>query len=286
MSTPPRAPFFPAIPQLQTEEFTRLSELITRRVGLQMPERNLALLNARLRQRVSDLGLGSFAPYLRLLEQPQHQEWNHVLSAVTTNKTEFFREADHFSFLEREVLPRLAPAVAGQRLLKGWSAGCSSGEEAFSLAMTLQAFRTRHALLDFRLLATDVSPRVLELGRRAVYPIAALNSVPEDLRRTYFLRGLPPQEDSVKPISLLRERIQFHALNLMDAAYPLDDTFDFIFFRNVAIYFDQPTRQSVIEKLCRHLRPGGYLFIGHSESLGNIRHSLTPVQPAVFVAPA
>jgi len=274
---------------MSRQSFARLAAFITSELGIQVPPSKSTMLQARLQRRLHELQLPSVDAYEAYLRNPAHarEERAAFISAVTTNKTDFFREPQHFAYLLGTVLPAFEQSARG---LGGrfqlWSAGCSSGEEPYTLAMLLADYFDDKARYDFALLGTDISPRVLALARAAIYPRTAIHPVPQALRQRHLLEGSGPAAGQVRVSKALRAKVAFHPLNFMDPSYPIRDSFHAIFFRNVMIYFDRPTQQSVVQKLARHLQPGGYLFIGHSESLLGLDVPLVPVAPAVFRKPA
>jgi chemotaxis protein methyltransferase CheR len=212
------------------------------------------------------------------------EERVHFIDAVTTNKTDFFREPQHFDYLLQTALPALDKQAGGlpSWRAKLWCAGCSSGEEAYTQAMTLSEYaRHRHGF-DFGILATDISTKVLEMAQTAIYPEGRAAPVPEALRKLYLLRSRDSGRALVRVVPELRRKVSFFRLNFMDDDYGVRDQFEIIFFRNVMIYFDKPTQEQVIRKLCRNLKPGGYLFVGHSESLAGLRIPVSAVDTAVY----
>ncbi|MFP4542025.1 MAG: CheR family methyltransferase [Opitutales bacterium] len=274
--------------RLSAASFRELSALITRTLGIKMPDSKLPMLRSRLQRRLRALGFATLEAYVAfLLESPEGEgERQAFVDAVTTNKTDFFREARHFDYLSATGLPALDPGGGQPWQLRAWCAGCSSGEEPYTLAMVLRQFGEVRGSFDFGILATDISASMLARGREAIYPHERVEPVPTELRRRYLLRSRAGGKDLVRIVPALRARVQFHPLNFMDADYPVRDQFELIFFRNVAIYFDRPTQQRVVERLCRHLKPGGYLFVGHSESLLGLGLPLRMVASAVYQKPA
>ena len=203
---------------------------------------------------------------------------------MTTNKTDFFREPAHFDFLCRTAVPQLI-RIPGRRRLKLWSAACSIGAEAYTIAMVLQDLRRTAPGFDFSILGTDVSNDVLAKARLGIYPEAMLEPVPAALRQRYVMASRDPGRGEGRMVPELRQTAQFHRLNLMDPSYPFDRDVDVVFCRNVLIYFDKPTQKAVIERLAAHLRPGGYLILGHSESMaGSGGSGLSQVLPTVYQA--
>lgn len=269
--------------RLSARSFRRLSDLIAREIGIQMSPQKISMVQSRLLRRVRELQLGSLEAYCEyLFDGPEHHgERTHFINAITTNKTDFFREPEHFRILTSVILPEWTASRRGGRLL-AWSAACSTGEEPYTLAMVLSDYGQEHPPFDFQILATDVSTRVLDIARRAVYPRHLVEPVPAGMRRRYLLQGRDGSADSVRIAAPLRSRVSLHQLNLMDADFAVGDQFHVIFCRNVLIYFDRSTQQSVIAKLCRHLVPGGYLFISHSETLSGLDLPLESVAAACY----
>jgi chemotaxis protein methyltransferase CheR len=276
--------------QMSRESFAELAKFITGELGIRMPEDKLPMLQSRLMRRLRLLHLDSIEQYQEHLFNSPHaeEERAHFISAVTTNKTDFFREPQHFEYLARTVLPALGFGRQGasRGRFKLWCAGCSSGEEPYTEAIVLSEYARQNPGFDFAILATDVSTRVLDQARLGIYDELRLEPVRKDLRHTYFLRSKDAGQARVRVIPELRRKISFHQLNFMASDYRVKDLFDVIFFRNVMIYFDKPTQEMVIQKLCRHLAPGGYLFVGHSESLTGLNIPVQSVGSAVFQKPA
>jgi chemotaxis protein methyltransferase CheR len=275
--------------RLKQSDFRRLAAFIQDYSGIQMPPSKITMLEGRLRHRVRDTGAGSLAEYCRDLfdRGGMRDEMVHLIDAVTTNKTDFFRESDHFTELTGRVLPTLlADRHAGdQALVKFWSAACSTGAEPYTLAMVLAAWREQGHGARVSILGTDLSTEVLAVARRAIYPEAMIATVPHEYRHRYLLRSRDRARRLVRVVPELRALVKFAHLNLMDTEYPIDHDFDVIFCRNVLIYFDKPTQSSVLTRLCRHLRPGGYLFLGHSESLASVDLAMEPVASTVLRRP-
>lgn len=271
---------------LSAESFTRFADFITRELGIKMNETKVSMLQSRLMRRLRQLGLSSLDDYQEyLFNSPNAEEERvHFIDAVTTNKTDFFREPQHFDYLTRTAIPNLASryGTGGSWRFKLWCAGCSTGEEPHTQAMVLSEYARQNSGFDFVILATDISTRVLAHARRGIYEEERIEPVAVALRQRYLLRSKNADQPLVRVVPELRRRIHFHRLNFMDADYNVKDQFDVIFFRNVMIYFDKPTQEAVINKLCRNLKPGGYLFAGHSESLAGLNIPVTPVASAVF----
>jgi chemotaxis protein methyltransferase CheR len=273
---------------LSPESFSRLARYITGELGIKMPDAKLTMVQGRLLRRVRELGLGSVDQYGEyFFSSASAEEREHLINAITTNKTDFFREPGHFDFLVRMALPSLVRAGSGSRgrPLKVWSAGCSSGEEAYTLAMLLSEFALTRPGFDYAILGTDISTRVLERARSGIYPEPEIVPVPAELRRKYLWRSRSRLEALVRMAPELRRKVAFHQLNFMDGNYRIRDLFEIVFFRNVMIYFDRPTQQAVVGRICRNLAPGGYLFVGHSESLAGLDLPVNLVRTSVFRKP-
>lgn len=268
---------------LSQSDYTRLCRLVREHAGIALGDGRRTMLEARIRHRMRALGIDSYGHYCDRLFEPGglDRELVSLLDAVTTNKTDFFRESRHFEFLTARALPELVPTLAGRPLLV-WSAGCSTGEEPYTLAMVLSEYAAVNAGFRFRILATDISTQVLARAERAVYSLDAASPIAGHLKKKYLLRSRNRECDEVRIAPELRQLIEFRRLNFMDADYGVDGMADFIFCRNVLIYFDRSTQESILTKLCRHLVPGGYLFVGHSETLHEMRLPVHPVGPALY----
>ena len=251
---------------LTSSQFADFSQVIASHLGIKMPPAKRVMLQSRLHRRLRELGLDSLEEYHARFfgdQAYQREELEQLLNLATTNKTDFFREPDHFSVLEQEIVPAWR-AQARAEPFRVWCAGCSTGEEAYTIAMVLAG-----AQIDwnFRIRATDVSTRVLHTAMRAVYPESHARPIPAALRQRYLLRSRDPARGQVRLAPEIRERVRFGHLNFLAPDYGMPEPADVVFFRNVMIYFDRPTQQEVVSKICRHLRPGGDLFIAHSETL-------------------
>ena len=268
---------------LKSRDFSRLAQFIEGYSGIRIPPTKKTMVEGRLRRRLRALGLADMTDYCRYLfdQDGLEHEAVHVIDAVSTNKTDFFREPQHFRFLTARVLPDLLRYEG--RPIKVWSAASSIGAEAYTIAMVLAEFADKHPGVDFSIFATDICTEVLEQGRRAVYPADMAEPIPKDLRHRYLLRARDPQRNEVRVVPRLRAKVKFGHLNLMGDSYPMPRDMDLIFCRNVLIYFDRPTQGKVLGRLCGHLRPGGYLFLGHSETLSGHGLPVRQVDNAVFV---
>ncbi len=239
------------------------------------------MVEARLRKRLRQLGLSDFRTYVDLVLDPDCDpgERQTFLDHITTNKTDLFREPDHFDHLAEVALPALLAGRHRPRLTV-WCAASSSGEEPYTIAMTLMESKRRKDDFDFRVLASDISRRVLEKAHRAVYPVTHADAVPKAYRSRYLLRSRDGRQ--IKMARPLRQRVTFGLLNLMQPPYEVPADLDVIFCRNVLIYFDRPTQVRVVEALVDRLRPGGYLYLGHSESAQGAGPRVDRVGAAVY----
>jgi chemotaxis protein methyltransferase CheR len=265
--------------------FARFAQFITSELGIKMPVSKLTMVQSRLLGRVRELRLNSVEEYSQYFFAASNaEEREHFINVITTNKTDFFREPEHFRYLTGVALPSLMSDLEGRLgpRLKVWSAGCSSGEEPYTLAMVLREYGLQHPGFDFAILGTDVSTRVLNQARTGVYQGSQVVPVPPELRRKYVSQGRSTSPPLVRIVPDLRATVTFHSLNFMAEDYRIRDVFDVVFFRNVLIYFDRSTQELVINKICRNLVSGGYLFVGHSESLTGLDIPLRCVHTSVF----
>jgi chemotaxis protein methyltransferase CheR len=243
------------------------------------------LVSARLGKRLRATGLATITDYCRYLQGPKAgEEISHLIDVISTNHTYFFRENAHFDFLSQTILPELMAKRATARWprLNIWSAACSSGEEPYTLALVLDQFFGRQVAWPWQIDATDISNPVLKKAHEGVYKTEALDKIPATQLRTFFQEGTGPLAGTFKVKPALQQNIRFRQLNLLGASLPFTEPFHVIFCRNVMIYFDRPTQEELVTRLSRLLVPGGYLLVGHSESLTGIHHTLESVKPAVY----
>jgi chemotaxis protein methyltransferase CheR len=266
---------------LSTRDFTRLRELIYTETGICLSPEKKTMVEVRLKRRVRTLNMATYREYCDFVfgRRGMQEELIFLINVITTNKTDFFREPQHFEFLARTALPELA--VSGRAFVI-WSAGCSSGEEPYTLAMVLSEYADVHPGFRFRILASDISTSVLEKAEAGIYSSECIAPIPLALKRKYILRSRDPQSGRVRVASELRRMIEFRRLNFMDSDYCLPERVDAIFCRNVLIYFDRGTQESILRKLLRNLTPNGYLFVGHSETLHDMDLPVVPVAPALY----
>ncbi len=274
--------------EISDELFLKVGKMITERYGIKMSPEKKIMFQARLQPRLRALGLHSFEEYAsRLLsENNTSAEFDLLADYISTNKTEFFREVDHFSFLFEKVLPEwtVKNKAAVNLQFRGWSAGCSNGQEAYSMAIQIEEYnRVNNLSINYSIVATDISGKMLRQAKEAIYPMAQVENIPLDVKFRYFLKGKETQAMKVRVIKEIRDRIQVGYHNLMDEAYPFDEQFDVIFIRNTMIYFDAQTQFKVLVKLINRLKKGGYLLIGHSESLINLPLPIQSVAPSIYM---
>lgn len=251
--------------RLSPYNFERLAKLINTHSGIQMPASKRVMLEGRLRRRARAIGDVALDDYCQFLfgEGRINAELPHLINAVTTNKTDFFREPVHFETLSQQILPELA--ARSNQPVRAWSAACSTGEEPYTLAMVLDAFAAANPGFRYGILATDIDTDVLETARRGIYARDMVKPVPAALRQAYVMEPRDRQRDAVRISPALRSAIGFAPLNLMDSTYPVGNPMDLIFCRNVLIYFNKTSQRQVVSRLVDNLKPGGCLFLGHSE---------------------
>src|SRR6478736_961856 len=270
--------------RLTDSDFKRLSEFIYGNYGIKMPNEKRTMLEGRLMKRLRANHIGSFAEYCDYVfsDEGMEREIIHMINVVSTNKTDFFREPAHFEFLYETVLPEFHQKNKGEPL-KVWSSASSSGEEPYTIAMVISEYAKQLAApFPYDIFGTDISSDILEKAQMGVYKDERIVDVPLSYKRRYFMANKDPQKKLVRVVPELRKNTSFMRLNLMDATYPINEKFHVIFCRNVLIYFDRPTQEAVINKLCNHLVPGGYFFLGHSESATGMQVPLTPLKPTIF----
>jgi chemotaxis protein methyltransferase CheR len=269
---------------LTDAEFEQISAMVYDHCGINLHDGKKELVRSRLAKILRQGRFDSFSQYMEHVSADvSGQAFSELIDSLSTNLTSFFRESIHFEYLANTYLPELIAQKQrrNQLRLRGWSAGCSSGEEPYSIAITLLDSLPEHARWDVKLLATDISTRILKLAREGVYERERIEPVPSALKSRYLLTHRQNGEKYFEVAPLLRQVIVFKYLNLMQD-WPFRGPFDFIFCRNVMIYFDKPTQQRLIDRFGQVLAPGGILFTGHSESLTGIRHSFRYIQPTIY----
>ncbi|TWI63928.1 chemotaxis protein methyltransferase CheR [Desulfobotulus alkaliphilus] len=270
---------------LSDRDFSFFSRLVYEKCGISLHEGKKELVRSRLSKRLRELNFAGFSQYLKYLQSPDGgDELVLMLDAISTNLTSFFREKRHFDFLEKEALDSMTAQMKreNRREINIWSAGCSTGEEPYTLGICLSEALGSSTAFKVKILATDLSTRVLDTAQSGIYPKARVAGLPQDLLRRYFLKGRGKMQGQVRVIPEIRSMVTFRRFNLMDPL-PSGLRFDVIFCRNVMIYFDKPTQEVLVGKFHQSLRQGGYLFIGHSESLMGIEHRFRYVQPTIYL---
>lgn len=272
--------------ELSTRDFRRLASFIHEKLGIKVPDFKRSMVESRLRKRLAALGMTSYTEYCDHLfsGKGMDQEIYEFTDVITTNKTDFFREPHHFNYLLEKALPELVRRTGAGRArpLRAWSCACSRGDEPYTLAMVLSEYGKAVKPFDFSILATDISTRMLGTAVKGIYEKSVIDPVPLDYRKKYLLKSRDRDKSLIRIRPELRNKVAFRRLNLMDSDYRLGDAMDILFCRNVIIYFDKPTTEKLIARLCRVLAPGGYLFMGHSELLDTSLYPLRPVAPTIY----
>ncbi|HEY3277243.1 MAG TPA: protein-glutamate O-methyltransferase [Syntrophorhabdaceae bacterium] len=273
---------------MTSRDFSRLARFIHGECGIKVTDAKKPMLEARLQKRLRKLGLNSFSRYCDYLFSPRgmEEELSFMINEVSTNKTDFFREPNHFHILVESVLPSLMSTRGSgtRKRLTVWSAGCSSGEEPYTLAMVLKDFaeRLEGSGFAFLILATDISTSVLKKAEDAVYNEERVAPIPYEMKRKYLLRSRDKSKQEYRVAPELRSLVRFRRLNFMDNNFGFREQVDIIFCRNVIIYFDKPTQEKLLTQFCRILSPGGFIFMGHSETLFGMDVPLVSVAPTVY----
>ena len=273
--------------RLSAAAYRTLADLVYQHSRIRLGPDKQPMLANRLRKRLRALGLVSYDDYCAVLRSGSGPgEIEHLVDLISTNHTRFFREPEHFTFLTGRILPELVPRLAAEGSpLRVWSAAASSGEEPYTMAMVLAEFFHEHPAVDWQVEASDISHRMLDEAERGIYRLDSRHALPPELLRRYFQRGVGTQAGTCRVKAEVRKRVRFQRINLFQAEYPVSREQHVIFCRNVMIYFDPPSRATLVQKLTRQLVPGGFLVIGHSESLMGIRHGLESVRQSVFRKP-
>jgi Methylase of chemotaxis methyl-accepting proteins len=263
--------------KLSSQQFDKISRLVYQVSGIDLHEGKEELVKARLIKRLRHLKIFGFDRYLKYLANDKSGgEVRAMVDVLTTNKTNFFRESEHLDYLRNEIIPGL-----GNDQIRLWSAGCSSGEEPYSIAITLCEAIPDIGKRDIKILATDISDRMMEQARQGLYDEETLKGMPPQLKRKYFQKAEAGIGHRYRVVPLLQSMVCFAKLNLMDE-WPMRGLFDVIFCRNVMIYFDKQTQEKLVKRFWSQLRAGGYLMVGHSESLTFMAHDYRYIKPAVY----
>ena len=259
----------------------KLCEIVTKATGIQLPENKTTMIEGRLRKRVRATKTPDIKTYLKAVMEDGllEAELPHIINVLTTNKTDFFRENAHFKYMVQNILPKHPVS----RAFKVWSAASSTGEEAYTTSMVLAEFAKRASGFQYSILGTDLSTTVVSKARKGVYTMEEIVDVPGDMQDKYLEMGHSSDGKKLaRVVKSLRDRVSFANMNLMARSYPVDKQMDVVMLRNVLIYFDEPTQHRVVTSVADHLRPGGFLFVGHSESAVVTDPRLKQLAAAVF----
>lgn len=268
--------------QISEEQYRKLVRMVYQMCGINLGEGKRELLKARLVKRFRAIGCRDVREYMRRLESDTSgQELVGFMDCITTNKTDFFRESQHFEYMADHILPRLDKLCGSGNPLRIWSAACSTGEEPYTLAIVLLENHDTWRRRGTTILASDLSTKVLNQAQNGVYGLDKVAGIPRPILSRYFQRGVNRWQGHARVRPEVRKMVQFQRFNLMDP-FHFDQPFHIVFCRNVMIYFDKPTRESLVNKICMNITPGGFLFVGHAESLTGIQHPLKFVRPAVY----
>lgn len=267
--------------KLSDEDFNSLRNLVNAHTGISLSEKKNELVYGRISRRLRALGLTCFGEYCNLLKNNPGDEIEHFSNAITTNLTAFFREDHHFKYLAEHVVPLLLERYVETGSLRIWSAGCSTGEEAYSLAITLSEAISDIEQKNIRILATDIDTNVVKTAASGIYSEKGIEGLDSDRRQRWFQRGMGKQESMVKVVPALQEMITFRQLNLMKD-WPMKGFFDVIFCRNVVIYFDKMTQRVLFERFSNIMYPESHLFIGHSETLSDISERFQLIDKTIY----
>ncbi len=264
---------------MTTPEFKVFQELLYHKSGIVLKENKRSLVESRVAQRLRALNLPTFNAYLNCLQSDTTgEELIQLIDVISTNITHYFRENDHFEFLDK-VMGEWTEA--GLKKVRFWSAGCSTGEEPYSIAMTVHPHMVQHKL-DLKILGTDISTRVLAKARDGDYSEDHLKTVPTDKRSKYFIQQAGAQGKTYRVSDKLKQMVMYRRLNFTVFPYPIKGIFDVIFCRNAMIYFDRTLRSKMVNEFARLLKPGGYLLVGHSETLIGIESTYETIRPSVY----
>ncbi|HON77710.1 MAG TPA: protein-glutamate O-methyltransferase CheR [Spirochaetota bacterium] len=256
------------IAELTDKDFNLFREVIYRESGINLSPMKKALVQSRLMRRMRELQIRNFNEYYDYLNDNYEEERIHLINCITTNKTDFFREAGHFDYMKNEVLPKYVNE--NKKTIRIWSAGCSTGEEPYTIAISLLEYFKDKTLPDIKILATDIDTKVLETAMEGVYKEETVKVVDREVLRRYALKGVGSNAGFYRMKDSVKKLIHYRRLNLLDDTFPLKNKFDIIFCRNVVIYFDRNSQVKLFKQFYNYLNNDGYLFIGHSETLTSV----------------
>lgn len=269
---------------MSDDEFKKISSFITSNYGIKLPDIKKTMVEGRLQKRLRATGITNFKEYIALVFSEEGKaELLEMIDAISTNKTDFFRESLHFDFLTKTLLPKYSNEHTSGTL-KIWSSAASSGEEIYTIAFVIEEFIEKMSFpkINYSIVGTDISVGKLKTAISAIYHSDQVKDVPMELMKKYLLRSKDRNSQMVRVVPSIRKKTTFERLNLMDKTYQLDTNFDVIFCRNVLIYFDKETQERVINRLCNHLKPKGFFFLGHSESIIGKEVPLKQIMPTVY----
>jgi chemotaxis protein methyltransferase CheR len=269
---------------ISIRDYKRLCSLIYDQAGIHLGTERKTMLEVRIKRRLRELEIPSYGEYCDFVFSPEgmKEELIHLIDVVTTNKTDFFRENGHFEYLAQKALPEFVESNSTGRPFTIWSAGCSTGEEPYTMAIVLNEFAVTHPGFRFRIMASDISNLVLAKAEAGIYAEDDIKPVALPLRRKYFMRSRDKMRPRVRVVPEMRRQVEFRRLNFMDSDYGLREKIDAVFCRNVIIYFDRPTQERILLKLANCLLPNSFMFVGHAETLHDMTLPLTPIAPSVY----
>ncbi len=268
---------------LGDKDFHRLSTFIISNYGIKLPPSKKTLVQCRLQKRLKAYNMISFGDYIDFVfsSAGREEELSNMINEISTNKTDFFREPIHFDFLSRTGLKEYL-SKTGKRKISVWSAGCSSGEEPYTIAVILKEYARLEHNIDFTITATDISTKVLQEGMQGIYHEKKISEIPYSIKKEYFQKGKNSYKQQVRVNPDIRKMVNFQHFNLLSSDYTHFGMFDIIFCRNVLIYFERAIQYRIISKLCNQLNSGGYLFLGHSDTTMGFTLPIKTIQPSIF----
>jgi chemotaxis protein methyltransferase CheR len=270
--------------RLTDDEFKRIQKFMLESLGIKLSPIKIVMVNSRLIKRLKKTGITNFKDYLDYAMSPEGKksgEYECMIDELTTHKTEFFRESEHFDLLKERILANCK--IEPYNPFKIWSAGCSSGEEAYSMAIVLSEFKQKNPAFDFNIYATDISNSSVMKAFRAIYNKESIRDIDPDLVKKYFLVSKDSLENKVRVVKNLREKVHFSILNMVDDYFFQDNSLDVIFCRNTLIYFDDVSKRKVVHNLIEKIKPGGYLFVGLSETISQYSKAISQVSPSAYI---
>jgi chemotaxis protein methyltransferase CheR len=287
MSPADRSPdgFTPAA--ISDTEYKFICDIVYEHSRIKLGDNKKELVMARLSKRLRKLGLKTYGEYCKWLKTPKgEEELGDLIDAISTNHTFFFREIAHFDFLRDVILPKMAPKDSSKPRFRLWSSACSSGEEPYSIALLLAEYYAGRPAADWKIDCTDISTKILKKAHEGIFSAERVDQVPAPMREKYFQKGYGEWEGQYRVRDEIKRNMTFQRLNLLGARYPFTEPYDVIFCRNVMIYFDRQTQGELVQKFWPLVKPGGYLLIGHAESLSGTNHQFKMVKPAIYQRPA